>query len=310
MRRHLLVAAALLLRAAAVWAEDVSLKELTAEEKAAIDQALPTTAQARPRKARKVLLVHITKRNGKPVGGHASIAYANYALAQMGKRTGAYEVTVNNDESVFRPENLKPYDAIVFNNTHGVLFEDLVLRQSLLSFVRKGKGFVAFHSGGGGTFVQYPVYDQFPEFGVMAGGYEDGGHPWTPADFTYVKIDDPESPVTAMFRGPFQIRDEALQLRERTLRDRLHVLISIDAPKMETGPKHRILKQRQGDMDFPISWIKPYGKGRVFYTTTGHNPDIFKDSPMLQHYLAGVQYALGDLKADDTPSAKLAAKRK
>jgi len=25
---------------------------------------------------------------------------------------------------------------------------------------------------------------------------------------------------------------------------------------------------------------------------------------MLEHVLAGVQYALGDLKADDTPSAK------
>jgi len=26
--------------------------------------------------------------------------------------------------------------------------------------------------------------------------------------------------------------------------------------------------------------------------------------PMLEHVLAGVQYALGDLKADDSPSAK------
>jgi hypothetical protein len=26
--------------------------------------------------------------------------------------------------------------------------------------------------------------------------------------------------------------------------------------------------------------------------------------PMLEHVLAGVQYALGDLKADDTPSVK------
>ena len=70
------------------------------------------------------------------------------------------------------------------------------------------------------------------------------------------------------------------------------------------GPRHRILKQRQGDLDFPISWIKPYGKGRVFYTTIGHNPDSFKNPAMLQHYLAGIQYALGDLKADASPSEK------
>ena len=105
--------------------------------------------------------------------------------------------------------------------------------------------------------------------------------------------------------GPFQIHDEALQFREPALRDRLHVLISIDASKMEMGPNHRILKQRQDDLDFPISWIKPYGKGRVFYTATPHNPELYKDPAMLQHYLAGIQFALGDLKADMTPSKKL-----
>src|ERR1019366_3054931 len=103
------------------------------------------------------------------------------------------------------------YDLIVFNNTEGVLFEDPVLRQSLLDFVKNGKGFVAFHAGGGATFVQYPVYDQFPEFGVMVGGYEDGGHPWGPADTTYVKIDDPRSPLTSIFQGPFQMREQTFQ---------------------------------------------------------------------------------------------------
>ena len=296
--------AAVLCSAAAISAVEYPVKELTEAEKSAIDQAIPSKAPAKLRKARKVLIVHITKRNGKPVNGHAAVAYGNYALTQMGKRTGAYEATINNDESVFRAENLEPYDLIIFNNTVGILFDDPQLRQSLLDFVKNGKGFVALHAGGGSTFVQHPVYDQFPKFGVMVGGYEDGGHPWRPDDVTSVKIDDAKSPLTAMFSGPFQIHDEALQFREPTLRDRLHVLISIDASKMEMGPNHRILKQRQDDLDFPISWIKPYGKGRVFYTATPHNPELFKDPAMLQHYLAGIQFALGDLKADMRPSNK------
>jgi hypothetical protein len=31
---------------------------------------------------------------------------------------------------------------------------------------------------------------------------------------------------------------------------------------------------------------------------------------LLEHFLAGIQYALGDLKADSTPSARLGAQKK
>jgi type 1 glutamine amidotransferase len=288
----------------AVFGDYVNLKELTPEEKAQIEVALPKSAPAKPKKARKVLVVHMTRRDGKPSGGHQSIMWANHFLTEAGKRTGAFDITIQNEESAFQADNLKKYDAIIFNNTVGVLFEDPTLRQNLLDFVKGGKGFVGFHAAGA-TFVQYPKYDQFPEFGVMLGGYEDGGHPWSQADTTYVKVDDPKSPLTAMFNGPFEMNDEAFQFREPSLRDRLHVLLSIDASKMDTSPKRRILKQRQTDMDFPVSWIKGYGKGRVFYTTMGHNPAAFTRPDVLQHILAGIQFASGDLKADVTPSDKL-----
>jgi uncharacterized protein len=302
MKRAGLVVASLF-AGAAVWSADYPIRELTAEQKAAIEQALPDKAPAKPKKPRKVLVTHIAKRNGNPVSGHASIPFGNHALVDMGKKTGAYEAVINNDESVFLPKNLAAYDAIVFNNTLGVLFEDPALRRSLLDFVKNGKGFAAIHCGGGATFVQHPVYDQFPEFGEMVGGYEDGGHPWLPNEVTHVKIDDPKSPLTAMFKGPFEIYEETYQFREPTLRDRLHVLLSIDVSKMPAGRK--ILKQRQQDMDFPVSWVKPYGKGRVFYTMTGHSPDAFKNPLLLQHYLAGIQFAAGDIDADVTPSDKL-----
>ena len=58
------------------------------------------------------------------------------------------------------------------------------------------------------------------------------------------------------------------------------------------------------DMDTGISWIKSVGKGRLFYCSLGHNPQITWDKPILEHYLAGIQYAMGDLKVDDTPIAK------
>jgi type 1 glutamine amidotransferase len=300
---------AALAAAAVVCAEYVPLRELTTEEKHRVDAVLPKKAAVKPKKPRKLLVVHMTRRNGQPIGGHESIPFGNYALSAMGRNTGAYEVTIRNDEEAFRPENLRQYDAICFNNTVGVLFEDPGLRQSLLDFVRDGKGFVGFHAAAA-TFVQYPKYDQFPEYGEMLGGYEDGGHPWKHTETTHIKVDDPKHPVNAAFRGQgFKIQDEAFQFREPMMRDRLRVLLSIDASKMDTGAARRILKQRQQDLDFPVSWVKTYGKGRVFYTTMGHNPAAFQKAPLLEHFLAGIQFALGDLKADATPSAQAVSRR-
>jgi hypothetical protein len=37
---------------------------------------------------------------------------------------------------------------------------------------------------------------------------------------------------------------------------------------------------------------------------------MFWNPSLLQHFLAGIQYALGDLKADATPTARLASGNK
>ena len=61
---------------------------------------------------------------------------------------------------------------------------------------------------------------------------------------------------------------------------------------------------RAADDDYALSWIRREGKGRVFYEAHGHSETIYAMKPMLEHVLAGMQYALGDLKADDSPSVK------
>jgi type 1 glutamine amidotransferase len=151
------------------------------------------------------------------------------------------------------------------------------------------------------TFVQYPKYDQGPPFGQMLGATENGGHPWN-GELMTIKIDDPASPLNAAFQGSgFQIADQAFQFQEPTLRDHLHVLLSIDVERTGMAPNRRILPVRMQDKDFPMSWIRGYGKGRVFYSAFGHSPPVFWNSALLGHFLAGIQYALGDLPADDTP---------
>ena len=64
----------------------------------------------------------------------------------------------------------------------------------------------------------------------------------------------------------------------------------------------------RADHDYGLSWIRREGKGRVFYEAHGHNERIYAIKPLLEHVLAGIQYAIGDLKADDTPSVKAGTK--
>ena len=53
------------------------------------------------------------------------------------------------------------------------------------------------------------------------------------------------------------------------------------------------------------SWIRREGNGRVFYEALGHSETIYYNNPaMLEHILAGMQYVLGDLQADDSLSVK------
>jgi type 1 glutamine amidotransferase len=285
------------------WSEDQFVG--TEQERELIEQAMPQRAPAEPGGARRLLVVTLNVRDGEARRGHPSIGYGNLAVQLMGGRTGAYEAVFDNDVAVFRPDSLERFDAICFNNTCGVLFEDAGLRQSLLDFVAGGGGFVGLHAAAA-TFCQYPVYDQFPAFGEMLGAYENGGHPWKPDETIVLKVDDPDSPINAVFGGEsFRIQDEVFQFRDHYSREKLHVLLSIDTERTDMDPSRRFLPERAADGDFAMSWIREYGQGRVFYSSLGHNPRLFWDERVLAHFLAGIQFALGDLTADATPSGKL-----
>ena len=200
-----------------------------------------------------------------------SIPHGNYAIEAMGKKTGAYTTVLSTDIEALRPENLKQYDALCFNNTTGVLTTGSVLRDSLLAFVAEGKGFVAFYAGGAVTFIQVPVYDQFPAFGEMVGGYSGGGHPWYPKDTIYIRVEDPKNPVNAVFKGQeFPIQEQVMQFRKPYSRENLHVLLSIVVEKSDgTSREAADQPQRRADKDFPDVLYRNVPQGRVFSTLFG-----------------------------------------
>ena len=144
---------------------------------------------------------------------------------------------------------------------------------------------------------------QWPEFNKLIGGYFK--FHWPDPQLIYVKIDDPHSPLTAMFHGKeFEIRDETYTFEQESFsRRNVHVLTSIDYSKMSAADKAKEVNPRT-DADYALSYIRREGKGRVFYEGHGHDARVYAMTPMLEHIRAGIQYALGDLKADDSPSVK------
>jgi len=208
----------------------------------------------------------------------------------MGKKTGAFEVVISDDLEMLRPEALSKFDAFCSDQCTGRLTDDEVLKKSLLDFVRNGKGWIGIHAatdvGGWG----------FKEYNEMIGGVF-AGHPFRRIS---VKLDDPASPINAAFGGKgFEASDEIYTFKEAYSRDKLRVLLSIDWENsgITSGGNRE-------DNDYALSWIREYGKGRVFYCAFGHDQAIWWNPAILKHYLAGIQYALGDLKADATPSTK------
>ena len=143
----------------------------------------------------------------------------------------------------------------------------------------------------------------WPEFNKMIGGFFK--FHWLNPQLITVKIDDPKSPLAAMFHNQeFEIHDETYTFGMDTWsRKNLHILTSIDYAKMSDADKAKEDYPRE-DHDYGLSWIRREGRGRVFYEAHGHDESIYAIRPMLEHVLAGVQYALGDLKADDAPSVK------
>ena len=55
------------------------------------------------------------------------------------------------------------------------------------------------------------------------------------------------------------------------------------------------------DNDFALTWVKPYGKGRIFNTSFGHMSALYSNPQVLQFYLDAIQFAAGDLEAPTAP---------
>lgn len=265
---------------------------LDAAMRAQIDAAIPREAPAKPARPRKLLVTDI-----QMYSGHSTIPHGSYMIELMAKYTGAFEATFSNDQELLKYPKIKEFDAVFFNNVCGMVHNDPDVREGILRFVREGGGL------GGNHAVTYANLN-WPEFADMMGGWA-GQHR---VEEQVLKIDDPNSPLMKPFGSePFTHTDEFYIFPPSSpySREKQRVLMSIDVEKSDRGFGGRFSElSTRPDQDYGVAWVKGYGKGRTYFTPLGHTTIMYTDKRWTGHLLAAIQYLLGDIGTDETPSAR------
>jgi uncharacterized protein len=265
-----------------------------------ITAALPTEPFAKPTKPRKLLV--FSKTNGFR---HASIATGKIALEAMAEKTGAFDVVISDDLKNFEADTLQTFDAVCFLSTTQEVFSpkadhlktmtdeekqaasetETRLKANLMNFVKSGRGFVGIHAA-------TDTFHGWPEYTRMINGCFDG-HPWGAKTQVSIKVESGQEkhPLVAMFNGEnVDFPEEIYQLKEPYDSKSVHMLLRLDTEKSDMNVKGI----KRTDNDFGVAWARPWEKGRVFYCSLGHNHEIYWHPKVLRHYLAGIQWALGD----------------
>lgn len=223
---------------------------------------------------------------------HDSVSDALVTIFELGKETGLWDTYVRTDTELItkkklgmNAKNLDYFDAVFFMTT-GELPMDESQKADLLSFIRDdGKGFIGAHNA-------TDTFYEWPEYGEMIGGYFDG-HPWNQFD-AKINVEDSDFVAMKHFPKTFSLRDEIYQTKSFS-RERVRVLMSLD-----TSAVDMTVKGVHGS-DIPITWVREYGKGRVFYSGFGHPPEVWENKEIRKMWIEGVKWALGLTEGDATP---------
>lgn len=239
---------------------------------------------------------------------HSSIPTAETVLADLAKRNGEFVIDyarVDNNAPEFKgvdgkedrtksheaiktvlakkmsPDALKNYDAVVFANTTGDL--PIPDPQAFVDWVKTGKGFIGMHSA-------TDTFHHFPPYLDMIGAEFD-----THKEQVEVQPinQDQQCPICRHLGTDWKVFDEIYIMKNFDPK-KVHGLLTLDQhPNFKTPG------------NYPISWCKEFGKGRVFYTSLGHREDVWdpkypnrKNPPKVaedyqKHILEGIRWALG-----------------
>ncbi len=211
---------------------------------------------------------------------HSNIPLGVSAIRQLGDENG-FAVDATEDSTVFTPEKLRGYKAIVFLSVTGdVLNEEQ--QKAFQEYVVGGGGFVAIH---GALFGPSACEDKWAWYGDLCCVSFKNHSAVVPAA---VDVEDRSHPSTTDLPPRWQRTDEWYNY-DGTPRGKAHVLATIDESTYKGGTV---------GADHPIAWCKEMGKGLMWYTAMGHTEESFREPLFLKHVLGGIQFA-ARMKAGD-----------
>ncbi len=235
---------------------------------------------------------------------------AEKVLLELGQKNNL-EFTFSKDGSLFAPEYLAQFDAFFFYTT-GDLTEkgtdgnppmSKEGKAAFLEAIKHGKGFIGthsatdtFHSPGGkemGAARYQNDGDQADPYIQMIGGeFIIHGAQQT----AHMKCVDKRFPGMSQVPDDFGPVEEWYSLKN--FAPDLHVLLVQDTPTMQNTGNNRCYDRPP----YPATWAHHYGKGRVFYTNMGHRADVWTNPVFQQVLLGGINWAVGNIKADVAPN--------
>ena len=239
---------------------------------------------------------------------HWVIPHAEAVMKTIAQNTADFEVIVSKDIAVFEKKQLSSFDVVILNNNCSArdrrdLFWDVLngnaslsekekikksqqLERNLIQFVKKGKGLMILH---GGIVMQ----NNSMAFSDLSGGSFDF-HP--PQQEIHVELVDPDHPMVASFDPEgFVHYDEPYFFNNAYFRYDFRPLLYMDLDKI------KMKRERPSDKIKYISWIKRFGKGRVFYSSPSHNAQSYENPKLLQFLTNGLLYTADLMPCDDSP---------
>jgi type 1 glutamine amidotransferase len=188
--------------------------------------------------------------------------------------------TVTQDGAEVSREKLKDYDAVVFFTAINPPGVD---KEGLIEWVGNGGAFAGIHSTAN-------TYQNFPPFGEMLGAYYDR-RPWRtkekPRTKVRVRVNDGNHPSTRHLGDSFEIEDDIYQFKNFDPAN-VRILLRLDAASLDlTNPR-----MNREDTHLPVSWVKSFHRGRVFYTSLGDGEGTWRSSAYRTHLIKGIQWTL------------------
>jgi len=209
---------------------------------------------------------------------HGAIPQSLVTLGRLAEQNN-WEITATEEPEIFNPDDLKTFDLVMFvHTTKDILESDQ--QQALKNYVETGGGLLALHTGAD-TEYGWPWY-------VEAVGASFVGHP--PSQEGKLIIEDGSHPATAHFPdSTWMITDEWYSF-DRNPRENVHVLISIDEDSYDVDDNRWFEGAQQRMGDHPLVWYKIVGKGKVFQTALGHEPELYRNPLFLKHLEGAIQW--------------------